>query len=178
ILRGPFGGQTVERALGVEFLIGDHAADADDEVVEAFGSRPEVADADHRVVKVGMEDRSEHAALRSAPRIAEGKIDFEDMNGALEDVAVGSDIQTAQVVSEAVNFRRHARGAGDLNQRPRGETRGERLMVQKQAAGAWRRHRSLRASVSGENAGLLPPGDAIDMVLQIDEAEKKGHNAA
>src|SRR5258705_10923663 len=31
---------------------------------------------------------------------------------------------------------------------------------------------------SGEDAGLLPLGDPIDMVLQVDDAEEEGHGAA
>jgi len=139
VLFDPFGGEAVERAFGIELLIANHAADADDKVVETFGGGPEIADTDLGVVEIGMKDRREHTALRRAARIAEGKIDFHDMGEAFEDFAVDGDVETFEMVSDAIDFRRHTGGAGDLNDGPVRKTRGEHLVVKHQTActGRW-----------------------------------------
>jgi hypothetical protein len=82
ILGGPFCGEAVEGALGVVLLVGSHVSDSNDQVVETFGGRPKIADADHSVAKIGMADRSQHTALWSAARIAEEQVDFEHVNVA------------------------------------------------------------------------------------------------
>ena len=89
----PFGGEAVEGTLGVELLIANHAAYAYDKVVETFGGGPEIADTDLGVVEIGMKDRREHATLRRAARIAEGKIDFHNVGEAFENLAVGRDVE-------------------------------------------------------------------------------------
>src|SRR6266849_2133578 len=98
ILCGPFRRQTVERALGVVFLVGDHPANADDEVVKPFRCRPEITDANRTLVKVRMKDRREHAALRRAPGISQGKIDLEQMIIALKNRTVRRNIQPANQI--------------------------------------------------------------------------------
>jgi hypothetical protein len=140
MLRGPLGGEAIEGAFGVVLLIGDHAADAHDEVIETFGSGPEIADANTGIVEIGMKDRSEHAALRGAARIAERKIDLELMDIALENFSGGRDEKTFDVVGDAVSLRRHARGAGELDERPVGETADEGVVIEFEAANAGREH--------------------------------------
>jgi hypothetical protein len=134
VLFDPFGGEAVERAFGVELLIANHAADAHDEIVQTFRSGPEIADTDLRVIEVRVKDRREHATLRRAARIAEGKIDFHDVGEALENLAVNGDVKALQVVRDAIDFRRHAGGSRDLDDGPIRKTSGEHLVVKDQAA--------------------------------------------
>ena len=70
---------------------------------------PEIADAGVGFIEIGVEERSEHAALRGAARIAEGKIHFEDVNVAFENFAGVRYVEAFDVVGEAVNFRRRFR---------------------------------------------------------------------
>jgi hypothetical protein len=133
----PLGGKAVERTLCVELLVTDHAADADDKIIEPFRGGPEIPDADLCVIEIGMEDRCKHATLRSAAGIAEGKIYFHDVCEALKYLAVDGDVETFEMVRNAIDLRRHAGGAGDLNDGPVGQTRGEHLVVKQKAARAW-----------------------------------------
>ena len=86
-----------------------------------------------------MKDGRKHAALRRAARIAEGKIDFHYVSESLEDLTVGRDVKTFQMVRNAVDFRRHAGGAGDLDDRPIRKTRSQHLVVKEKTActGRW-----------------------------------------
>ena len=135
----PFGGEAVERAFGVELLIANHAADADHKVVETFRGRPEIAYADLGIIEIRMKDRCKHATLRRAARIAEGKINFHDMCKAFQNLAVVGDVEAFEMVRDAIDFRRDAGGAGDLNDGPIRKTRGEHLVVEREAActGRW-----------------------------------------
>src|SRR5256886_6126797 len=146
VLFDPFGGEAVERAFGVELLIANHAADADDKVVETFRGRPEIADTNLRVIEIRMKDRRKHATLRRAARIAEGKINFHDVGKAFEYLAVVGDVEAFEVVRDAIDFRRDAGGASDLNDGPIRKTRGEHLVVKHEAActGRWHVRKSLR----------------------------------
>lgn len=141
VLRCPLGGEAVEWTFCVVLLVSDHAADADDEIVETFGSGPEVADADAGVVEVGMEDGREHAALRRAAWIAERKIDFELVDIALEDFTVGRYEETLDVVGDAIDLRRHPRSAGEHDDRPVGKASDESFVVELEAACARGEHR-------------------------------------
>ena len=118
VLRSPFRRQSVQRTSCVVFLIGDHPPNANDQLIEALGCRPEIADAYHRIVEVGVENRRQHAALRRSPRIPEGQIHLEHMRVALQNLTRSRDIESAQVVREPIDFRRNSRLARDLNQRP------------------------------------------------------------
>src|SRR5437762_13765345 len=61
---GPHGGVGVEGALDVVGLVGEHLADADDQVDEAFAGGPVVADADVAGVDVGVVGGGERFASR------------------------------------------------------------------------------------------------------------------
>jgi len=121
VLRGPSCRQPIERALGVEFLVTDHAADANDEIVEPFRRGPEVADADRAIVEIGVEHGREHPALGRAPRVTQGQIDFQKVVITFQDGAVRCNEEPANQVLKAVDLRRHARGADHANQWPSGE---------------------------------------------------------
>jgi hypothetical protein len=71
MLFGPLGCQAVQRTFCIVFLVGDHAADANDKVVESLRGCPKVPDTHGGFVKIGMENWRQHAALRRAARIAE-----------------------------------------------------------------------------------------------------------
>src|SRR5215467_2470599 len=140
MLFGPFGGKPVERALGVVLLVGNHSADPDDQVVQAFRSGPEIADTDRGIVEVGMEDRRQHAALRRPPRIAKRKVYFQVVYRAFLNFAVRSYEQTLDVVDETVDLRRHTGRAGDLDERPALEALLQQVVVELQTADARREH--------------------------------------
>src|SRR5258708_4203050 len=95
ILCSPSRGNSIQWTLGVVFLVGDHASDANDEVVQPLGRRPEVSDTDRTIVKIWMKHRRQHAALRSAPWIAQSEVHFQQMLVALQDCAIGSYIEPA-----------------------------------------------------------------------------------
>src|SRR5262249_2567378 len=119
---------------------GDHAADSDNEIVQSFGSRPEIPDTNGGVVEIGVEDGCQHAALRCASWIAEGKIHFQMMYRTFLDLAVRSDEQSLDVVDKTVDFRRHAGSASDLDQRPASEAFLQKVVIEFQTADARREH--------------------------------------
>jgi hypothetical protein len=130
ILFDPFGGKAIEGAFDVVLLVANHAADAGDQVIQAFGSRPEIADTNLRVVEIRMEQRSEHTALRRATGVTQRKVHFEDVYIALQNFAAGRNLESANVIRKAVDFRRYSRGTGDLDERPIRQACSERLVVE------------------------------------------------
>src|SRR5438270_11202494 len=84
-----------------------------------------------------MKDRSQHAALGSATRISQGKIDLQEMVIAFQYRAVGGNIQPADGILEAIQLGRHARGTHDANHVPSGETLDERVVVEFEPADSW-----------------------------------------
>ena len=118
MLRGPFGRQAIERALGVVLLVGNHSADANDQVIQTFRGRPEITDAYATLVKIWMEHRGHHAALRGTPGIAEREVHFELMGAALLDFTGWRDEQALDLEGDAIDFRRHPCCAAHLNHRP------------------------------------------------------------
>ena len=129
ILCGPARGNPIQWTLGVVFLIGDHASDANDEIVEALGCGPEIPNTDRAIVKIRMKYRCQHAALRRAPGIAQSKVYFQQMFVALQYRAIGSHIEPPQVEVETIDLRRHTSGSGNLNYLRSGKTLQERFVV-------------------------------------------------
>src|SRR5258708_30507541 len=76
-----------------------------------------------------MEYRSEHAALRCAPGIAQSEIDLQQMLVTLQYRAIRPDVEPAQVVLETIDLRRHAGGPGYPNHRRSGESLQKRFIV-------------------------------------------------
>ena len=85
MLRGPLGGQAVQRATRVVFLISDHSAYPNDKIIESLGRRPKIADAHNRIIEVGMKDRGQHAALRGTARIIQRQVHFQHVRVPLQD---------------------------------------------------------------------------------------------
>ena len=81
-----------------------------------------------------MKNRGEHAALRRAPWISQGQVDFQKVVVAFQDGAVGGNVQTAKQILKAVKFRWQARCAHNANQRPAGEALLELFVIKFQAA--------------------------------------------
>ncbi len=137
MLRGPFGRKPIERALRVVLLVGNHSSDADDQVIQTFRGRPEVADAHTTLVKIWMEHGRHHPALRSAPGVAQRKIHFQLMGVALLDFTCLRDVQPFDLKRDSVDFRRHPCRAANLDQRPVRKPLNQRVVVKFQAPDTW-----------------------------------------
>ena len=87
ILRCPLCSQSVERALRVVFLIGDHPPNSDDQVIKSLGGGPKVTDTYHRIVEIGMEDWREHPALWRTSWIAKRQVHLKDMGIPFKNLA-------------------------------------------------------------------------------------------
>ena len=140
MLFGPFRGEAVQRAFGVVFLVGDHAADSNDQIIEPFRGSPEIADANRGVVEIRMEYRRQHAALRRAAGIAQREIYFQMMDWTFLDFAISCYVQTFDVINETVGFGRHSCRSGNLNERPADESLNKLIVIEFQAADARREH--------------------------------------
>src|ERR1700730_2180075 len=141
MLGGPFCRKSIQRAFRVVFLVGDHASDARNQIVEPFGSCPEVTDAYTGIVEVGMEDWSQHPALWCPPGVAERKVYFEHVHIPFENLAARSYIHSPDGISEAINFRRHACRAADLNKRPLIKALHQIFVVVFESANSRRNHK-------------------------------------
>lgn len=137
MLGGPARGKPVERAFHIVFLIRDHAPDADDEIVEAFGSGPKIADADGGVVKIRMKERGENPALRRAARIAKREVHFDEMLFALHDIAARSNSETLHGKGEAIVLRRLPLLGCQTNDGPSVKAADESFVIESQAANPW-----------------------------------------
>ena len=91
---------------------------------------PEIADADRGIVKIGMEDWREHAALWRAPRITQRKIYFEVVGLALLYLSGRGNEESFDVVNEAIDFRRHSGSTTDLDKRPARKSLNELVVIQ------------------------------------------------
>src|ERR1041384_6261329 len=87
-----------------------------------------------------MKYRRQHAALRGAPWISQRKIHFQIMLRAFLDFPLCGDKQSLNVVRKSVDFRRHSRGSGNLNQRPARKLLQELVVIEFQSAYARRKH--------------------------------------
>src|SRR5580700_80790 len=137
----PFSRKSIQRAFRVVFLVGDHAADARNQIVEPFGCGPEVTDAYTGIVEVRMEDWSEHPALWGPPRVAKREVNLKHVRVPLENLATRSYIQSLDGISEAINFRRHACRATDLNERPLAKALQQIVVVMFESANSRRNHK-------------------------------------
>src|SRR5579863_1248844 len=140
VLLGPFRRQSIQRALGVVLLIRNHPSDSNDQVVQTFRGRPEIANTNRRIIEIGMEHLRQHPALRRPSRVAERKIHFQVMNVALLNISGRRNKQSFDVVFEPVHFRRHSRCSGNFDQRPAGKFLRHLVVVEFQSSDTRRKH--------------------------------------
>ena len=93
MFRGPFRSQAVQRTFCVVFLVSDHSADSEYQVVQSLGGRPEIADADTCIVKVRMKhgvSMLQHAkpGTTAKTRIASTRLGWPHRASSLEAIKV------------------------------------------------------------------------------------------
>src|SRR5581483_1326052 len=134
MLRGPFCRESIQRALRVVFLVCDHPANPNNQIIQTLGCRPEITDTYASAVEIWMEYRPKHSALRSAAGISKREIDLHDVGVALQDVTSQCDIKSFNVVRKPISFRWHSSRAADLDERPILETTLEYLVIKFESA--------------------------------------------
>ena len=109
-------------------------------MIETLGCGPEISDAYHGIVEVGMKNRRQHAALWRTPGITEGQIHLKHVRVALQNLSRAGNIEPAQVVSKTINLRWNSGLACDLNQRPILQQTLQCLFIEDETSDTRRRH--------------------------------------
>ena len=93
---------------------------------------------------------------------------------ALEDFASACHVETAEVIREPVNLSWHTCRSRDLDDGPVTKSLTQHLFIEQKAADTWRGHKC----ELGEHSRLLPAGNFVDVILDVNRAEEESHHAA